>query len=106
MVNRFRAAPKPTLPQALLMAGLLIFVSLVGMRTWTLVSTLSEVRAGRAELEDKQRVLEARNRDLQTQAQYVQDPENLETELRSRFNYKKPGESVIVVVPPQEETNE
>lgn len=88
------------------MLGLVIFVSLVGMRTWSLVSQLSQVREGRVDLEDRRSVLEARHRELEEQARYIQDPENLETELRSRFNYKRPGESVIVVVPPQEEAVE
>ena len=29
---------------------------------------------------------------------------NLVKELRSRFNYKKPGEKLIIVVPPKEAT--
>ncbi len=83
------------------MLGLLLFIGLIGTRTWGLISELSAVRAARHELEDKREVLEARHGDLENQAQYVKDPDNLETELRSRFNYKKPGENVIVVVPPQ-----
>ena len=36
---------------------------------------------------------------LQADLEYFQETENLEKELRSRFNYKKPGEKLIIVVP-------
>jgi len=44
------------------------------------------------------------NSDLQADLQYFSIPENLVKELRSRFNYKKPGEKLIIVVPPKEAT--
>ena len=37
--------------------------------------------------------------DLQADLDYFKEPENLVKELRSRFNYKKPGEKLIIVVP-------
>jgi hypothetical protein len=37
--------------------------------------------------------------DLQSDVQYLANPVNLGKELRSRFNYKKPGETMIVIVP-------
>ncbi len=50
--------------------------------------------------------VEAQVRSLQTDAanlssdiQYYQDPANLEKELMSRFNYKVPGENLVIVVP-------
>ena len=44
------------------------------------------------------------NFELQADLEYYARPENLEKELRSRFNYKKPGEKLIIIVPPKEAT--
>jgi len=43
------------------------------------------------------------NLKFQADLEYFTEPENLEKELRSRFNYKKPGEKLIIIVPPKEE---
>ncbi|NCO15467.1 hypothetical protein GW816_00990 [Candidatus Wolfebacteria bacterium] len=39
------------------------------------------------------------NADLQSDIEYFSHPENLEKELKSRFNYKKPGEKMMIIVP-------
>ncbi len=39
------------------------------------------------------------NSELRSDLEYFSEPENLEKELRSRFNYKNPGEKLIIVVP-------
>lgn len=36
---------------------------------------------------------------LEADYQYYQNPENLEKELRSRFNYHSPDEKLIIIVP-------
>ena len=41
---------------------------------------------------------------LQEQDQYLQNSANLEKELRARFNYKKPGETMVIIVPTQSST--
>lgn len=41
---------------------------------------------------------------LSAEVQYLANPINLEKELRARFNYKKPGETMIVIVPAQTST--
>ena len=40
---------------------------------------------------------------LQADLNYFKEPENLEKELRAKFNYKNPGEKLIIVVPPKTE---
>ncbi|MDE2001492.1 MAG: septum formation initiator family protein [Patescibacteria group bacterium] len=37
--------------------------------------------------------------DLKSDLRYLQDPANLEKELKSRTNYKNPGETMVIVVP-------
>ncbi len=39
------------------------------------------------------------NENLQSDIEYFSEPENLEKELRLKFNYKEPGEKMIIVVP-------
>lgn len=43
--------------------------------------------------------LSKENEDLQAQLDYFSREENLEKELRSKFNYKKPDEKVMIVTP-------
>jgi cell division protein FtsB len=42
---------------------------------------------------------QAEEQNLQQENQYLANPLNLEKELRARFNYKKPGETMIIIVP-------
>lgn len=45
------------------------------------------------------------NLQFQADLEYFQEPENLEKELRSRFNYKNPGEKLIIIVSPKDNEN-
>lgn len=47
--------------------------------------------------------LEIDSRNLKADLEYLADPANLEKELRGRFNYKNPGEKLIIIVPPKTE---
>jgi len=40
---------------------------------------------------------------LRADLEYYGDPENLERELRARFNYRAPGEKTIILIEPQGE---
>lgn len=102
-MDRLRKLPRPSAREAATVAALGLVSMLALWRVAGLVGELSEVRAARAELEEKRAELEQRHRALEEEARFVADPDHLEQELRSRFNYKKPGENVIVVVPPKED---
>ena len=52
-----------------------------------------------ADIEARMRSLQTDSANLTSDLQYYQDPANLEKELRSRFNYKAPGEKLVIVVP-------
>ncbi|MDP3015008.1 MAG: hypothetical protein Q8N28_01165 [bacterium] len=43
--------------------------------------------------------LSKENSHIQSEIEYFSYPENLEKELRARFNYKKPGEKMIIITP-------
>ncbi len=56
----------------------------------------------RVELEAQQEKLEAVRREHETlsrDAEYYGNTANIEKELRGKFNYKAPGETMMVVVP-------
>ena len=102
LAARVQSLGMPSMKQAAIIAGLVLLVLLIGSRVLGLVSELRTVSAARTEIEGKRSALEERHRDLEEQARFVADPDNLEQELRSRFNYKRPGENVVIVVPPKE----
>jgi len=39
------------------------------------------------------------NSDLQSDIEYFSYPENLQKELKAKFNYKEPGEKMMIIVP-------
>ncbi len=43
--------------------------------------------------------LDAENKLLEKNIAYFQNPKNLEKEARSQFNYARPGEKLIIIVP-------
>jgi cell division protein FtsB len=50
-------------------------------------------------LNSRLQALSKENADLQSDIEYFSRPENLEKELRAKFNYKKPGEKMMIIVP-------
>jgi len=39
------------------------------------------------------------NADLNSDIEYFSYPENLEKELKTKFNYKEPGEKMMIIIP-------
>lgn len=60
--------------------------------------------ASAASLRERLAALADDSRNLKSDLEYLKIPENLEKELRSRFNYKKPGEKLIIIVPSKQAT--
>ncbi|HEY5221422.1 MAG TPA: septum formation initiator family protein [Candidatus Paceibacterota bacterium] len=65
--------------------------SFVGQE-WSLGGQLADVQANLTKAQTQET-------SLQQEVQYLSNPANLEKELRARFNYKKPGETMIIIVP-------
>ena len=57
---------------------------------WHLSSELADVQANLAKAQSQET-------SLQQETQYLSNPANLEKELRARFNYKKPGETMVII---------
>ena len=82
---------------AVAVLGLLLI--LIG---WKVVSFWFQEQSLNAQFSQVQTQLtkaQSEEADLQLETQYLANPENLEKELRARFNYKKPGETMIIIVP-------
>jgi len=80
-----------------------IFLSLfIVFLGWNIFSFLNQEHALNQNLGDVQSRLataQSQEADLEAQVQYLSNPANLEKELRAQFNYKKPGETMIIIVP-------
>ena len=48
--------------------------------------------------------IQTENKDLASDINYFSNPENQEKELKSKTNYKKPGEKMIIIIPPAAST--
>ncbi len=75
------------------------FLILIGIQVysfvaqeWSLGNQLADVRANLTKAKTQETSLQQEN-------QYLSNPENLKKELRERFNYKKPGETMVIIVP-------
>lgn len=78
---------------AILLVVLMVRIVSFAIEEHGLSSDLADIRARLTKAE-------ADEATLKEETQYLADPVNLEKELRARFNYKKPGEKMIVIVPP------
>jgi cell division protein FtsB len=79
----------------------LVFLGVKVLAFW------AEERNLNAELQDIQARLtktQAEGASLAQDVNYLANPVNLEKELRTRFNYKKPGETMVILVPGQSST--
>ncbi|MBI2054512.1 MAG: septum formation initiator family protein [Candidatus Sungbacteria bacterium] len=61
----------------------------------------SQLKANADKLEKKLADYELENRELRDQLRIAETPEAIERDSKSRLNMKKPGEKVVIVVPPQ-----
>lgn len=82
--------------------GLIFLSLLLILMAYETFSLLSQKKDVAEKYEELQRAL-AQSKDdqekLKTEINYLSDPSNLEKDLRSRFNLKKPGEKMIIIVP-------
>lgn len=83
------------------MTVILVFV---GGRMYSFFVQERQLGADLAEIEARLTKAKYDEANLQAEVQYLASPINLEKELRARFNYKKPGETMIVIVPNQSST--
>ncbi|OGY96536.1 MAG: hypothetical protein A2128_02140 [Candidatus Liptonbacteria bacterium GWC1_60_9] len=80
--------------------ALALFVLLaIGMQLFGLNARRNEAAAKLSSVAGELRAVLEENTKLEADILYYANPDNLEKELRARFNYKSPGEELIIVVP-------
>lgn len=52
-----------------------------------------------SDIESRLEQAKTEEQNLSAEMNYLANPANLEKELRARFNYAKPGETMVVIVP-------
>lgn len=74
-------------------------IGAVGFGLYRLSSEKTTLEKEVAELKNKEDILTKENRNLQVRLEYLKIPENLIKEAKARFNYRAPGEKLIILVP-------
>lgn len=81
---------------AIVLAIILVFV---GGRVYSFFAQEQQLNNELADIEARLTKAKYDATNLRSEVRYLANPLNLEKELRTRFNYKKPGETMIVIVP-------
>lgn len=82
------------------MAAILVVVlAVVLIQLYFVIIEKNNLKAKSNSLNDKLNAFNKENEKLKSEIEYFSVPENLEKELRAKFNYKKPGEKMIIIAP-------
>lgn len=90
--------------KAFLAVALSIVLILLGMRIFSFIKEQRQLSQTLVETQARLQKAQADEANLSAQLKYLQDPANLQKELRGQFNYKKPGETMLILVPAQTST--
>lgn len=83
------------------MIVLSLLVTLLFVQVYGLYSKKVALKNNFVKINNELVKLTEENQNLTADLEYFADPRNLAKEFRSKFNYKKPGEKLIIVVPKQ-----
>lgn len=75
-----------------------IFV-VVSIQAYFILKERNQLKSNLTNLDARLDAILKENANLQLEIEYFSHPENLEKELRLKFNYKKPDEKMMIVVP-------
>ncbi len=78
---------------------LCVLLVLVGIQIFSFFRQEKGLNATLADAESRLAKAQQDEASLSATMQYLRNPANLAKELRSEFNYKKPGETMIIIVP-------
>lgn len=80
-----------------------LIVLLLASGAYQLIKNTRDIKEKTFVLSEKAAILEKENGELNEQLKYLANPENLLKEVKSRFNYRREGEKLIIIVPKTEE---
>ena len=83
-------------------AGIILLslaIIFLGVKTYSFWRQEVGLSSQLADIETRLAAAKINEQNLASDSQYLANPANLEKEFRSRFNYKKPGETMVVIVP-------
>ena len=83
---------------------LVAFLVFLTYEIYSFTRRAHEADAVRQDLEARLRQAKKDEASLETEYEYSKRPENMEKELRGRFNYRAAGEKMIILVPAQSST--
>ena len=83
---------------AILMILVLVLIA-IAAQVYLILKERNKLQADISALNNKLESLDKKNVNLRGEIEYFSHPENLEKELRSKFNYKLPGEKTLIIVP-------
>ena len=69
------------------------------VQSYFIIKERNRLKTDLDNLNNRLQALLGENADLRSDIEYFSHPENLEKELKSRFNYKKPDEKMLIIVP-------
>jgi len=78
---------------------LCIVVVLVGIQVFSFLGQQRALNQNLSDVGTRLAQAQSQEANLQAETQYLANPANLEKELRAQFNYKKPGETMVIIVP-------
>ena len=76
-----------------------IVLIFIGIRVVSFWDEQQGLKQSMSDMESRLVAAKQQEADLQAQMKYLGNPANLEKELRAQFNYKKPGETMMIIVP-------
>lgn len=74
-------------------------IAVLGWQFFNLYNQYASLKKSSTELNSETTALKLENKNINSDIQYFSNPENLEKELKSKTNYKKPDEKMIIIVP-------
>ena len=80
-------------------AVIFALIGAVGFGLYRLSSEKKGLEKTVAELKTKENDLTKENKNLEARLEYLKIPENLIKEAKARFNYRAPGEKLIILFP-------
>ena len=83
----------------IIIIGLIVLTAVLGLETIILFRKQSALKKELQDIKNNIESLAKENDELQSRINYFSKPENLEKELRSKFNYKLPDEKMMIITP-------